>query len=70
VIRISITAAAFASTLPFAQAAAAEKAKLAAQKAWQTRRASPNYVALDRLRYLRGPGESYSDVILRLAGEG
>jgi hypothetical protein len=53
------------------QAAAAEKAKLAAQKAWQTRRASPNYVALDRLRHLRGPGESYSDVIIRLAkGEG
>jgi hypothetical protein len=26
-----------------------------------------NYVALDRLRHLRGPGESYSDVILRLA---
>jgi hypothetical protein len=72
VIRISITAAAFeatASTLPFAQAAAAEKAKLAAQKAWQTRRASPNYVALDRLRHLRGPGESYSDVILRLVAE-
>ena len=25
---------------------------------------------LDRLRHLRGPGESYSDVILRLAAEG
>jgi hypothetical protein len=25
---------------------------------------------VDRLRSLRGPGESYSDVILRLAGEG
>ena len=24
---------------------------------------------LDRLRSLRGPGESYSDVILKLAGE-
>jgi hypothetical protein len=24
----------------------------------------------DRLRAMRGPGESYSDVILRLAGEG
>ena len=28
----------------------------------------PNVV--DRLRSLRGPGESYSDVILRLAGSG
>jgi hypothetical protein len=26
--------------------------------------------ALDRLRAMRGPGESYSNVILRLAGEG
>ena len=25
---------------------------------------------VDRLRYLRGPGEDYSDVILRLASEG
>jgi hypothetical protein len=25
---------------------------------------------VDRLRAMRGPGESYSDVILRLAGEG
>jgi hypothetical protein len=25
---------------------------------------------VDRLRSLRGPGESYSDVILRLAAEG
>jgi hypothetical protein len=25
---------------------------------------------VDRLRALRGPGESYSDVILRVAGEG
>jgi hypothetical protein len=24
---------------------------------------------VDKLRYLRGPGESYSDVILRLASE-
>jgi hypothetical protein len=47
-----------------------KKAKLAAQKAWQTRRASPNYVALDPLRHLHGPGESYSDVILRLGGGG
>ena len=28
---------------------------------------APNVV--DRLRFLRGPGESYSDVILRLASE-
>jgi hypothetical protein len=28
---------------------------------------SPNVV--DRLRFLRGPGESYSDVILRLTAE-
>jgi hypothetical protein len=25
---------------------------------------------VDRLRHLRGPGESYSDVILRMAAEG
>jgi hypothetical protein len=25
---------------------------------------------LDKLRYLRGPGESFSDVILRVAAEG
>jgi hypothetical protein len=25
---------------------------------------------VDRLRHLRGPGESYSDVIMRLAAEG
>jgi hypothetical protein len=25
---------------------------------------------VDRLRAMRGPGESYSDVILRLAGQG
>jgi hypothetical protein len=27
-------------------------------------------VVVDRLKALRGPGESYSDVILRLAAEG
>ena len=27
------------------------------------------HAVLDRLNHLRGPGESYSDVIIRLAGQ-
>jgi hypothetical protein len=64
-IRITITAAAFdaiASTLPFGSAGF-ERDRDAKDELhiWL----EPKFV--DQLRALRGPGESYSDVILRLA---
>jgi hypothetical protein len=67
-IRIAISQAAFdaiAKTLPLGSVgyenAANEKGE---RLVWLP----PNGV--DRLRHLRRPGESYYDVILRLAGEG
>jgi hypothetical protein len=67
-VRIAISQAAFdaiAKTLPLGSVgyenAANEKGE---RLIWL----DPSVV--DRLRSLRGPGESYSDVILRLAAEG
>jgi hypothetical protein len=67
-VRIAISQAAFdaiARTLPFGSVgyenATNEKGE---RLIWR----DPSVV--DRLRSLRGPGESYSDVILRLAAEG
>jgi hypothetical protein len=63
-IRITITAAAFeaiASTLPSSVGVEQNRAPNGDYFIWL----DPRYV--DRLRALRGPGESYSDVILRLA---
>jgi hypothetical protein len=67
-IRIAITVAAFeaiAQTLPLGsvgyEAEANDRGERTVwlEEAW-----------VDRLGAMRGPGESYSDVILRLAGEG
>ena len=67
-IRITITAEAFeaiASTLPFGSVGYENELGLKGERLiWL----EPNVV--DLLRFLRGPGETYSDVILRLAGEG
>ena len=67
-IRIAITKAAFqaiASTVPLGSVGyEAEVGANGERGIWL----APNVV--DRLRSLRGPGESYSDVILRLAGSG
>jgi hypothetical protein len=64
-IRISITAAAYeaiAATLPFDSVGVErEDGPNGARQIWLEPR------VLDRLRALRGPGESYSDVILKLA---
>ena len=63
-IRITITPAAFeaiAATLPSSVGVQQERAPNGDHYVWL----EPRYV--DRLRALRGPGESYSDVILRLA---
>jgi hypothetical protein len=63
-LRITITAAAFdaiAATLPSSVGVEAQRAPNGDYFIWL----DPRYV--DRLRALRGPGESYSDVILRLA---
>jgi hypothetical protein len=68
-IRISITQAAFdafdaiASTLQLGSVSFEIEATERDRFVWL----SPNVV--DRLRFLRGPGESYSDVILRLTAE-
>jgi hypothetical protein len=66
VVRIAITEAAFdaiAKTLPLGSVgyenATNEKGE---RRIWLDR------AVVDRLRAMRGPGESYSDVILRLAG--
>jgi hypothetical protein len=64
-IRISITAAAFeaiAATLPLGSAGFERESDAnGGRQIWLAR------AVVDRLRALRGPGESYSDVILRLA---
>jgi hypothetical protein len=63
-LRITITAAAFeaiASTLPSSVGYEAQPAPNGDRYIWL----DPRYV--DRLRAMRAPGESYSDVILRLA---
>jgi hypothetical protein len=67
-IRIAITQAAYdaiASTLPLGTVAVEPEVN---EKGERLIWLAPNVV--DRLRFLRGPGEAYSDVILRLAGEG
>ena len=64
-IRISITAAAFeaiAATMPFGSAGFEREPDAKGERQiWL----EPRFV--DRLRAMRGTGESYSDVILRLA---
>jgi hypothetical protein len=63
-LRITISAAAFeaiASTLPSSFGFEAQRAPNGDYFIWL----DPRFV--DRLRAMRGPGESYSDVILRLA---
>lgn len=66
-IRITINQAAFdaiASTLPLGSAAYEQEADADGER--------EIWLAADvvnRMRYLRGPGQSYSDVILRLAAE-
>ncbi len=65
-IRIAITPAAFdaiAKTMPFGSVGYDVDVIGSQRYVWL----APNVV--DRLRFLRGPGESYSDVILRLASE-
>jgi hypothetical protein len=64
IIRITITADAFeaiATTLPSSVGVEARRASNGDYFIWL----DPRFV--DRLRAMRGPGESYSDVILRLA---
>ena len=67
-VRISISQAAFeaiARTLPLGSAAVEPEADAKGQRLiWL----EPNVV--DRLRAMRGPGESYTDVILRIAEDG
>jgi hypothetical protein len=63
VIRIAISQAAFdaiAKTMPFGSVSF-EEATDGHRFVWL----APNII--NRLRFLRGPGESYSDVILKLA---
>jgi hypothetical protein len=64
-VRINITAAAFeaiAATVPFGSVAyEREPDANGERRIWL----EPRFV--DRLRAMRGPGETYSDVILRLA---
>jgi hypothetical protein len=65
VVRIAITQAAFdaiAKTLPFGTVSFENKTN---ERGWRLVWLEPRMV--DKLRALRGPGESYSDVILRLA---
>jgi hypothetical protein len=63
-IRISVTSAAFASTLPFGSTAfEPELGPKGERFIWL----EPRFV--DRLAAMSGPGESFSDVILRLAIE-
>jgi hypothetical protein len=68
VIRIAITVAAFeaiAATLPLGSVSYENKVNEKGERLiWLDPR------VVDRLRAMRGPGESYSDVILRLAAEG
>jgi hypothetical protein len=68
VIRIAITQAAFeatAKTLPLGSVGYENEANERGERLiWLDR------AVVDRLRHLRGPGESYGDVILRLAAEG
>jgi hypothetical protein len=66
-IRITITAAAFdaiAATLPSSVGVEARRASNGDYFIWL----DPRFV--DKLLELRGPGESYSDVILRVAEAG
>ena len=66
-IRIAISEAAFqaiASTLPFGNVGYENGVN---EKGERLIWLAPNLV--DRLKAMRGPGESYSDVILRLAAE-
>jgi len=67
-IRIAITAAAFdaiAGTLPLGSVAVEPEANTKGERTvWLEE------VWVDRLGARRGPGESYSDVILRLAAAG
>jgi hypothetical protein len=65
-IRIAITAEAFeaiAATLPLGSVAVEPAANEKGE-----RRIWLEPTVLNKLRAMRGPGESYSDVILRLAG--
>jgi hypothetical protein len=68
VVRIAISQAAFeaiAKTLPFGSVGYENAVNERGERLiWLEPR------VVDRLRALRGPGESYSDVILRLAAEG
>jgi hypothetical protein len=68
VIRIAISVEAFeaiAATLPVASVGYENQIDEQGQRLiWLDR------AVVDRLRSVRGPGESYSDVILRLASEG
>jgi hypothetical protein len=66
-IRIAITQAAFeaiASTLPVGSVTFEIEATVGDHFVWL----APNVV--NRLRFLRGPGDTYSDVILRLVAAG
>jgi hypothetical protein len=65
-VRIAITAAAFeaiAATLPFGSAGVEREADAKERQIWLEPR------VLDRLKAMRRSGESYSDVILRLAND-
>ena len=67
-IRIAITQAAFdaiARTMPFGSVNFEAGVDDKGERLIWLRRA-----VVDRLRSLRGPGESFSDVILRLAADG
>jgi hypothetical protein len=67
-VRIAISQAAFeaiAKTLPLGSVGYENKVSEKGERLiWLDR------AVVDRLRAMRGPGESYSDVILRLAAEG
>jgi hypothetical protein len=66
-IRIAISQAAFdaiASTLALGSVSFENQVKRGERYVWL----APTVI--DRLRAMRGPGESYSDVILRFAAEG
>lgn len=67
-IRITMTpaaCAAIAATLPSSVGVEEQRAPNGDYFIWLDRRVVDRLV--DRLRAMRGPGESYSDVILRLA---
>jgi hypothetical protein len=69
-IRIAITPAAFeaiAATLPLGSAGYENQTNERGER-YATSGLAPNVV--DRLTFLRGLGESYSDVIMRLAKQG